>query len=136
MGILIDTNIFIDAENDRFDLDRLNRYAKYGDVFIAAITASELLAGVHLAVSAALRIRRTAFVEAIISNMTVLSFNEDVARVYAELYSHRVKSRRAVETSVHDLQIAATAIAHDYLLLTRNTADFKKIPGLNFENPE
>ena len=49
MGLVIDTNVFVDAENGRLDLDGLNAFSGYGDVYIAAITVSELLAGVHLA---------------------------------------------------------------------------------------
>mgnify|MGYP001550274190 CR=1 FL=1 len=33
------------------------------------------------------------------------------------------------------MQIAATAIAHGYPVLTSNVADFKKIPGLDVETP-
>jgi tRNA(fMet)-specific endonuclease VapC len=33
-----------------------------------------------------------------------------------------------------DLKIAAITIAHDATLLTRNTVDFAKVPGLRFEN--
>jgi len=34
-----------------------------------------------------------------------------------------------------DCIIAATAIVHDMVLLTRNESDFSKIPGLRFVNP-
>ena len=135
MGILIDTNILIDAENDRFDLGRLRHYAGHGNTFISVITVTELLMGVHLATSAAARVRRSAFVEGMISKITVLNFNEEIARVYAELYSHQIQSRRKTEGNLHDLQIAATAITYDHLLLTNNIADFKKTPGLRFEKP-
>jgi tRNA(fMet)-specific endonuclease VapC len=33
-----------------------------------------------------------------------------------------------------DLKIACIALAHDVMLLTRNTSDFSKVPGLRFEN--
>lgn len=34
-----------------------------------------------------------------------------------------------------DCIIAATALIHDMVLLTRNESDFSKIPGLRFVNP-
>lgn len=135
MGLVIDTNVFIDAENGRFDLSNLSFFSQYGDAFIAAVTVSELLMGVQLAKNADTRIRRSAFVEGIIGKIPVLDFNEEVARVYAELYSHFIKPRSKKEGNVHDLQIAATAIAYGYPVLTSNTTDFKKIPGLKIECP-
>lgn len=135
MGLVIDSNVFIDAENGRFDLQKLDRYADYGDAFIAAITASELLVGVHLAKTPEVRVRRTAWVEGVLSRVPILEFNEEVARTYAELYSHFLKPRAKSEGNVHDLQIAATAITYGYAVLTSNVADFKRIPGLTLAGP-
>lgn len=130
MGLLIDTNIFIDAENDRFDLNKLQSYEHYSDAYMAAVTMSELLLGVHLAKTATVRIRRSAFVEGIFNWIPVLDFNQEVARTYAELYAHFIKPRTKTTGNLHDLQIAATAITHGYAVLTHNTVDFKKIPGI------
>ncbi len=80
MGLVIDTNVFIDAQNGRFALKRLADFAHYGEGYIAAITVSELLAGVHLAATAAQRVQRSAFVEGLIGSMPVLDFTEAVAR--------------------------------------------------------
>jgi len=136
MGIVVDTNVFIDAENNRFDLNSLDTFTHYDDSYIAAITISELLMGVFLAKSAEIRIQRSAFVEGIIADIPVLEFNEKVARCYGELYAHYLKPRAKASTNVHDLQIAATCIAHGYAVLTSNTADFKKIPGLKTIKPQ
>ncbi len=136
MGLVIDTNIFIDAENGRLDLNSLDTFSAYGDVYIAAITVSELLAGVHLAKTADIRIQRSAFVEGIISKIPVLGFTEEVARSYGELYAHFLKPRAKTNTNVHDLQIAATCIVHGFAVLTSNVADYKKVPGLNVVHPD
>lgn len=46
-----------------------------------------------------------------------------------------VKLRReGVRIGTQDLKIASIALAHDALLLTRNTVDFQQVPGLRFEN--
>ncbi len=134
MGLVLDTNIFIDAENGRFDLSKLSSLSHYGGAYIAAVSISELLVGVHLAKNASIRVKRSAFVEGIIGKMPVLDFNEDVARVYAEVYSHVINPRTKKEGNVHDLQIAATAITYGYPVLTNNITDFKKIPGLILEH--
>ncbi len=86
MGLVIDTNVLIDAENGRFNLDSLANFAHHGDAFLAAVTVSELLMGVHMAKSTDSRVLRSAFVESIISKIPLLEFNEEVARTYAELY--------------------------------------------------
>ena len=46
MGLVIDTNIFIDAENGRFDLSSLSNLSHHGGAYIAAVSVSELLTGV------------------------------------------------------------------------------------------
>lgn len=135
MGLIIDTNIFIDAENGRLKLDNLNVLSESGDSYIAAITVSELLAGIHLAKTSNIQLHRSAFVEGIISKLTVLDFTEEVARSYGLLYAHILKLKTKANTSVHDLQIAATCITHGYSLLTNNVADYKKIPGINILKP-
>lgn len=135
MGLVIDTNVLIDAQNGRFALERLADLAHYGEAYIAAITMSELLAGVHLAATATRRVQRSAFVEGLIARMPVLDFTEAVARAYAELYAHFLRPRGRMKGQVHDLQIAATAIAHGFAVLTSNRDDFEQVPGLRVECP-
>jgi len=103
--------------------------------YMAAITVSELLAGVPLAKNASDRIRRLSWSEVIIKTLPVLPFDLEVARTYAEIYAHQLKNSRRQFLNVHDLQIAATAITHDYAVLTNNTKDFEKIPGLCLLSP-
>lgn len=135
MGLIIDTNFFIDVENKRLNLDKLSTLTEYGEAYIAAITVSELLVGVHMAKSADIRVRRSAFVESILSAMPVLKFDEIVARSYAEIYAHYLKPRNKSASNVHDLQIASTALAHGFAILTSNVDDFNKIPGISVITP-
>ena len=137
MDLIIDTNVFIDAEHHRLVFQELTVLSKYGEAYIAAITVSELLAGVHLAKTPNARIQRSAFVEGILSAIPCLPFEESVARTYAELYAHFLKSQPRLQRlpNVHDLQIAATAITNGFTVLTNNDQDFKKVPGLKIETP-
>ena len=43
--------------------------------------------------------------------------------------------RQARKLSLGDALIAATALEHDFELLTRNADDFKQLPGLKWSNP-
>jgi predicted nucleic acid-binding protein len=137
MGLIIDTNVFINVENKRFDLSLINNFSHYGEAYIAAITVSELLAGVHLAKNPEQHIKRSAFVESIITRMPVLEFNEEAARVYAQLYAFFLKDhgRGGTKINVHDLLIASTAISNGFAVLTSNIDDFKNIPSLIVESP-
>lgn len=132
MGLVVDTNFFIDVERNKLSIDSLAQFEKYGDAYIAAITVSELLAGVHLAKKIETRIIRSSFVEGVIGNIPILEFDEKVARTYAEIFALCLKPKGS---NVHDLQIASTAIAHGFPVLTSNTSDFKKIPGVKVFAP-
>jgi tRNA(fMet)-specific endonuclease VapC len=130
MGLVIDTNFFIDIENKRLGIEKLNDFSSYGESYIASVTASELLTGIHLANDISIKVRRSAFVERILETIPILNFDEKVARTYAEIYAYFLKPRSKSNSNVHDLQIAATALAHGYPLLTSNIQDFEKIPGI------
>lgn len=134
MGLIIDTNVLIDAEQGRVDLSKISSIKKHKEVFISVITIAELLTGVHMAKTADERIMRSAFVQHIISKIPALPFDEAVAKTYSELYTHFLKLRKS-GPGIHDLQISATAITQGYSVLTSNIADFKQIPGLQILSP-
>lgn len=127
MGLMVDTNVFISFER-RGQPIYLSPWAPSEDVFISAVTVSELLMGVHRADTEARRSRRSAFVEAIIAGIRALDFSTEVARVHAEIYADL--SRRGHLIGAHDLIIAATAVHHRLSLLTDNVNEFSRVPGL------
>lgn len=125
MGIIIDTSVLIAAEKNRINTEKLS---SYGEVYISSITISELLIGVHHANTEERRIKRSAFVEHVINFIPTLSFQEEEARIYAQLmYTLSIKN---ITLGVHDLIIGATAIAGGHAVLTKNIMDFKRIPSL------
>jgi predicted nucleic acid-binding protein len=128
VGLLIDTSVLVEAERGRLDLDAL--LASHGgeDVAISAVSASELLHGVHRLTGAA-RARAAAFVEPLLDLVPVVPFDVDAARVHAAL-SADLRSR-GVAVGAHDLLIAATAIARDYSIATRDLRSYPRIEGLD-----
>jgi len=134
MGLIIDTNVFIDAENNRMELSAIP-VLQTEPVFIAAITVSEMLAGVKLAKTPEEYMHRHINTESILNTIPVLDFDTEVARTYAELYAQALGQGRRSNLNVHDLQIAATALVHGHVVLTTNTDDFKGVAGLTVISP-
>jgi tRNA(fMet)-specific endonuclease VapC len=97
------------------------------DVGIAAITASELLHGVHRA-SPQHRARRDAFVEAVLLAFPPLPFNLLCARAHARLWAQLVTS--GGDIGPHDRLVAATAIASGWRVATANVRHFERVTGL------
>ena len=62
MGLILNTNVLIQAERKGASID-FRPWDSWGDAYISAIVASELLVGVHRADFEARRLRRSSFVE-------------------------------------------------------------------------
>jgi len=97
------------------------------DIAIAAITASELLHGVHRA-DRAHRAGRQAFVEWVLDAIPTQPFTLPVARVHSRLWAEREAAGKPL--GAHDLRVASTAIALDFGLATTDRKAFAGIPGL------
>jgi tRNA(fMet)-specific endonuclease VapC len=62
------------------------------------------------------------------STMPLISFDSAVVNQFQALWVQRIRM------GTMDMKIAATALTHDAILLTRNTQDFSKVPGLRIED--
>ncbi len=127
MGLIVDTVVFIAFERSGQPID-LTPWQVTDQVFISAVTVSELLVGVHRADTESRRAKRNAFVEAILANVSVLDFTTDVARVHTEIHAQLI--RRGQVIGAHDLMIAATARRHHAALLTDNVTEFARVDDL------
>lgn len=131
MGFLIDSSVLIAWERARLNLhSQLVQYAE-DDFAISAITASELLHGVHRAANPAQRRRREAFVEGLLARLPIISFDAVAARLHARLSAELAADGTAV--GPHDLIIAATALTKGYIVTTRDERSFPRIPGLSYQ---
>jgi tRNA(fMet)-specific endonuclease VapC len=139
MGTLLDTTVFIDLERAVRRLPPATAMAAVSErleeqlgpdeeVAIAAITASELLHGVHRA-SAEHRARREAFVEAVLAAFPPLPFGLLAARAHARIWAELAGTGQDV--GAHDRLVAATAIAAGWRIGTANTRHFDRIDGLD-----
>jgi len=131
MATLIDSSVLIAAERGLLEIDEISVSLAKEDVALSAVTASELLHGLHRARTAAQRHRRQAFVEGLLAQLPVIPFDLTVARVHASLWAGL--SGRGVAVGERDLMIAATAISKGYSIATRDERSFPRIPGLKVQ---
>ena len=129
MGTLIDTSVLIAAQRGQIDLDAIVDAEGDDDVAIASVCAAELLHGPHRLTTAVARTRAERTVEHLLEQFPILMFDMDIARVHAHLAADLAS--RGAKVGAHDLMIAATALAGEYRIATRDMRSFPKIPGLD-----
>ena len=121
---LVDTSVLI-------DLERVDATALPAELSISAITLAELAVGPHTATTPAERAARQDRLQRAEAELDPISVDVAVARAYGRVYSAIVASgRKARGRRAIDLLIAATAVAHELPLYTRNPADFAELEGL------
>lgn len=139
MGALLDTTVFIELERsvrrlppdgamDEVSKRLEEQLGPAEEVGIAAITASELLHGVHRATPEH-RARREAFVEAALAAFPPLSFDLLAARAHARLWAELAAA--GLDVGAHDRLVAATAITAGWRVGTANIRHFDRIPSLD-----
>jgi predicted nucleic acid-binding protein len=128
LGILIDSSSLIAAERGDLDLEQALRSELDEDVAIAAISASELLHGVHRLKSGIKQARAERFVERLLDTLPIVAFDLECARVHARLGAELAVKGTTV--GAHDLIIASTAVAIDFAVATRDVRSFGRITGL------
>lgn len=129
-GILLDTSVIIAAERHHLELGAVTA-GRLDTCFLSAVTASELLHGVHRAQTSDRRAKRSAFVEGVLSAFPILELDLAAARVHAQLWADFQQSGTLI--GAHDLWIAACAMANHVRLATRNVDEFRRVPGLDVE---
>ncbi len=133
MGVILDTSVLIEAERGAMRLEPFLKSLGDEAVAISVITASELLHGCLRAREASVRVRRSAFVEALLEMIPVVQFGMIEARRHAELWADL--SHRGKLIGVHDMMIAATALARADSLATLNQREFRNVAGLKVISP-
>jgi tRNA(fMet)-specific endonuclease VapC len=139
VGTLLDTTVFIDLERAVRRQPPASAIAAVGarleeqlgpdeQVGIAAITAAELLHGVHRATPEH-RARREAFVEAVLAAFPPLPFGLLTARAHARIWAEL--SAAGQDVGAHDRLVAATAITAGWRVGTANLRHFDRIAGLD-----
>jgi tRNA(fMet)-specific endonuclease VapC len=106
------------------------RIAEQGEesVCISVVVAAELRYGAEKSGSVALRTR----IELLLSALQVLPLEPPVDAVYGRLRHHLTMTGHPI--GPNDLLIAAHALTMEMTLVTANTREFERVPGLSIEN--
>lgn len=121
---LIDTSVLI-------DLERIEPGALPFELAVSVITMAELSAGPHATGDPAERARRQERLQRAEATFEPVPVDAAVARAYGRVYAAvAAAGRKARGRRMADLLIAATAIAADVPLYTRNPDDFAGLADL------
>lgn len=101
---------------------------------IAAVTLAELAAGPHATDDTEERARRQDRLQRIEALLDPLPFDAAAARAYGLIYAAtRARERKPRGARAVDLLIAATALANDLPLFTRNPGDFDHLGAVGLD---
>ncbi len=127
--ILLDTNICIYIINAKPPavLLRFRQY-RLGEIGLCSVVAAELAYGV--AKSGSPRNRQA--LEMFLAPLMILPFDEAAVWTYGELRSQL--ERQGTPIGSMDTLIAAHALSQHATLVTNNTAEFARVPGLLLDN--
>ncbi|MFY9586009.1 MAG: type II toxin-antitoxin system VapC family toxin [Actinomycetota bacterium] len=121
---LIDTSVAV-------DLATIERERLPAIVAVSALTLAELVVGPASAENELKRARRQQHLQYIEANVEPLPFESRCYRAYGPVYTAVLSAgRKARGPRAVDLMIAATALAYDLPLYTRNAKDLQGLGGL------
>jgi tRNA(fMet)-specific endonuclease VapC len=129
---LLDTNVCVVYLRGKNALV-LQRFRQHPptDLALCSVVLGELCYGCLRSTNPPLE---QALVDAFVARFVSLPFDDAAARVYARV-RHDLESR-GLPISENDYQIAAIALVHGLVLVTHNTKEFSRVPGLALEDWE
>lgn len=121
---LIDTSVAV-------DLATIDRNSLPAIVAVSALTLAELVIGPPSADDDLKRARRQQHLQYVEASVEPLAFDSRCSRAYGPIYSAVARAgRKPRGARAIDLMIAATALAHDLPLYTRNAKDLHGLEDL------
>jgi tRNA(fMet)-specific endonuclease VapC len=135
--IVLDTDTFTHHSYGNENVRRKIEAVEADELAVAIVTRNEVLRGraesllkaatVDELRTASERIQQT---EALLDEFHVVHFDETAIQHFGQL--KKVKALKKMGRA--DMLIACIALANDALLVTRNTKDYKDVPGLRLAN--
>lgn len=130
MRYLLDANAVIALLNDTTSkLARRARREKPGDMAVSAVVAHELFYGAYKSRRAT---ENVALIDAL--QFAVLEFDKEDARQAGQIRA--LLASKETPIGSYDVLIAGQAVARNLIVVTRNTNEFGRVPGLRMEDWE
>ena len=133
---LLDSNLISELSKPQPNANVLTNIQRFEPLCaISAITLQEALFGIELLPDGSQKNKLKKYVEIVKQKFDVIPYDATAAAFYAEVVAKCNKAGQP--RPICDSQIAATALANDLILVTRNIKDFEpitKIAPLKLEN--
>ncbi len=132
MKYSLDTNTCIRIINGRSMAARAKLLANpVSDIVVCSIVRAELFYGAAKSQTPEATRRKH---DLFLHPYATLPFDDPAARIYGQIRAQL--ERAGTPIGPLDLQIAAIALAHGLILITHNTREFSRVPGLTLEDWE
>ncbi len=127
---LLDTNACITYINDRNSTVARRLAQLYPSrVFVCQIVKAELYYGAY---KSSRREQNLDLLHRFFKQFASLPFDDQAVEIYGDIRNELAK--RGTPIGPNDLIIAAIAVAHKAILVTHNTREFDRVPGLHVED--
>ena len=129
-GYLLDSDIAIELLRGRnVQLAKKLSSTSREEVFLSTVTVSELLFGAHRSWDPD---RFLILCRQFCSSFRILPLGDEAAERAAKVRAHLEGQGRRI--GAYDILIAGIALAHKQVLVTHNTREFERVPGLPLED--
>jgi tRNA(fMet)-specific endonuclease VapC len=130
MGLIFDTSELIWAERRGLKVaDLLRRFSMLEGIGVSTMTIAELQHGVRRAVTETQRMTRQQFMDSVEKVFPVYPLHTEAAKILGNIDAELAMQGEKLDLA--DLIIAATALALNFSVVTRNTKHFSRVKGLH-----
>ena len=127
---LLDTNICIYAMKGTYpELNRKLLNISPDEISVSAVTVGELEYG---AAKSRWGEKTRMLLRAFLANFDILPFTEEDAIAFGNIRAHLAMSGQLI--GAYDMMIAAQGIAEHRIVVTHNTGEFIRVPGIVLED--
>ncbi|MBI2838065.1 MAG: type II toxin-antitoxin system VapC family toxin [Acidobacteria bacterium] len=130
MSFLLDTNICVALLRSGSEgIPKHLRSLDPEDIYLCSVVRAELLYGARKSRWVE---ENLALVERFCAQFESLPFDDKAASFYG--ITRAILTKAGASIGANDLLVASIGLAHDLTIVTRNTREFSRVPGLRIES--